>query len=175
MKQIAEIHQGLAEMEKDCSNGAWHPDYPDAALPIGDCETCNGRGTVPLLPKLRRECPCPGEIAMAEQSDALQEAVRLEACIRCWQSRKHQPHCFPCAGTDWVISPSDTDNLCDALEERYGKISISSFATTAEYKAVISTIGLHTGIGISKDRRLAHWLAAKNLVEDMRKKEGVRG
>ena len=150
MKQIAEIHQGLAEMEKDCSNGAWHPDYPDAALPIGDCETCNGRGTVPLLPKLRRECP---------------NAVRPRRVGHGRTSFK----CSECNETGWVLSPSDTDNLYDALEEHYGSVGFQVVWDTINksYEASLKLGEMAWVYGTSQSRHLAQWLAAENMVKDM--------
>ena len=169
-QQIAEIHQRLAEKQRKCLTcqtpmetiNGWQ-----TAIEMGlmDCPTCHGTGKVPLLPKLRRECPCI--YSVITECEGCHASSRIGGCSNCNR----------CDGKRWVLSPSDTDTLYDALGE-LGEITrvevLTSSPSSLQARIRCWKDGWLEGNGKALDRRLAQWLAAKNLVTNMRKEEGAK-
>ena len=165
-QQIAEIHQRLAEREVDCQ-GEIRTDSLGFNPRVSHVPTCFCKGTtkVPLLPKLRRECPCIDSVIT--ECEGCHASSRIGGCSNCNR----------CDGKRWVLSPSDTDTLYDALGE-LGEITrvevLTSSPSSLQARIRCWKDGWLEGNGKALDRRLAQWLAAKNLVTNMRKEEGAK-
>ena len=91
----------LAQWEEACSESAvFHS-------PFGKCARCNDTGKVPVLPGLRKPCPCTTII----YGDGIASWYRLGGCVACWKrgvmgfSKIHDDecHCMLTATPGWVL------------------------------------------------------------------------
>ena len=156
-EHIAEIHAWLAAQMTLCTacNGVGVYEYQGTIKKI--CKGCKGTGSVPLLPGLRRiclECQLPESFGVKPEVDK-------------W--------CKACHGSSWVLAPSDTDTLLDALEERYGSgehyLEYQTCKAGRDRWSARLTLDKTQELGLGRNRREALWVAAENLVKNV--KEGT--